>query len=121
MIPGKYSGLQPTATCRYVMEGRMRSLGIVGAVFVVAFALATRSGDAAKPVAPPSGLIAGAAFQCPSQGLIFQQPMTLSPSNPAVNFGSSITFSATAPFNTFVLQPGIYQIHLSGDSTVEID
>src|SRR5262249_42935829 len=103
-----------------------RGLGLVGAMFIVALALTPRSGDAAKPVPPPSGLIAGAAFRCTPQAVQAGQAILFSPSLSGVNFGSSITSPATPPFSSFTLQPsvsgpGIYQIHLSGDITAQIN
>src|SRR5262245_1543529 len=106
---------------RNVGERKMRmtrGLGLVGAMFIVALALTPRSGDAAKPV---SGLIAGAAFRCIPQAIPAGQGIFFSPSLSGVSFGSAITTPATPPFSSFTLQPGVYQIHLSGEITAQIN
>ena len=59
-----------------------------------------------------SGALAGADYQCvvsqtiaPGNALNFQ---------PGVSFGSGISTTGTPLFGSFVLQQGIYQVHLSG-------
>ena len=60
-----------------------------------------------------SGLLAGAAFNCPlPQTINPGGAMSFQPSSLA-NFGSAIGTPGTPPFNTFTLQPGIYSINLS--------
>jgi hypothetical protein len=63
--------------------------------------------------AGPGGALAGADYQCAPQGVqIPNIPILFQPSG--VAFGSAISTMGTPPFSSFVLQPGIYQIHLSG-------
>jgi hypothetical protein len=53
-----------------------------------------------------AGTLAGADFQCNAGQLInANEPLT---------FGSAISSTGTSPFSSFVLQQGMYQIHLSG-------
>jgi Collagen triple helix repeat (20 copies) len=63
------------------------------------------------------GALAGADYQCvPSQAINAPaNPLLFQPSQGHVTFGSTFT-TGTQPFNSFMLQPGIYQIHLSGGS-----
>jgi hypothetical protein len=62
---------------------------------------------------PGGGLLAGADFQCVG-GLITPGGLfSFQLSSSGVNFGSAISTTGTQ-FSSFVLQPGIYQIHLSG-------
>jgi hypothetical protein len=115
-----------------------RGLGILGAAFVVALALAPRSADAqqisacvnnssgtVKFVAPNAtcsnnetlvklgGALAGADYQCVAGGqIIAGDPLQFSA--PTVSFGSAIGTAGTPPITSFTLQQGIYQIHLSG-------
>jgi len=89
-----------------------------------AFACANLNSGSIKVVAPNAtcgsneqrivlgGALAGADYQCvvsqtigPGNALNFQ---------PGVSFGSGISTTGTPPFGSFVLQQGIYQIHLSG-------
>jgi hypothetical protein len=117
-----------------------RVLGIAAA-FVVALALApisaqgqqifacvNNSSRAVKIVAPNAtcrnnetllfwgsgGALAGADYQCVNGQAIPQfNPLIFLPSLSGVSFGSSISTTGSQ-FDSFVLQPGIYQIHLSG-------
>jgi hypothetical protein len=60
------------------------------------------------------GVLAGAAFQCaqlstPGQG----GPIPFIASLSGVNFGSAISTTGMAPWFSFLLQTGVYQVHFS--------
>jgi len=63
------------------------------------------------------GVLAGAAYQCAAQSITADTPILFEPSLSDINFGSAISPSGTAPGSSFLLQPGIYQIHFSGGFT----
>jgi hypothetical protein len=121
-----------------------QGLGITGAVFVLVlwlapvpteaqqiFACVNTSSGAVKIVAPNTtcanhetllvwsagtggGLLAGGDFQCVAgQTINAGGQLTFQLSTTGVLFGSSISTTGTQ-FSSFVLQQGIYQIHLSG-------
>src|SRR3974390_2490242 len=64
-----------------------------------------------------SGVFAGAAYQCVVQTTAANSAILFSPSLSDINFGSAISTTGTPPWSSFLLQPGIYQIHLSGGFT----
>jgi hypothetical protein len=77
---------------------------------------ATGATGATGPAGPPGGLAAGANYQCvPGQTLPPGPPFSFQPAVDFVNFGSAISTAGTPPFTSFTLQPGIYQINLSGN------
>jgi hypothetical protein len=121
-------------------DGLTRGLGIVGAAFVVALALAPRSADAqqistcvnnssgaVKFVAPNAtcsnnetlvkvgGALGASAFSCEAAFLTSGGPLFGSGTGyiPGVSFGSGIGYVPNG--TTFVLQPGIYELQLKVD------
>jgi hypothetical protein len=64
-----------------------------------------------------SGVLAGAAYQCAAQSIVGNVAILFTPSLSDINFGSAISTTGTPPWNSFLLQPGIYQIHFSGGFT----
>jgi hypothetical protein len=115
----------------------MRALGIVGALFVVALALAPRSADAQQIFAcvhksgqvkiiaygascgPHEQLItwgggtsAGADFECSEQSIPTGQSISFQ--TQVVNFGGAIIYNSGGQFFTFA-QTGIYQLNFSGE------
>jgi hypothetical protein len=65
--------------------------------------------------AGPGGVLAGADFQCvPGTQTGARNGFLFTLSNTGVNFGSGIGTTG-GQFTSFVLQPGIYQFHLSGN------
>jgi len=107
-----------------------RAAGIAGALvivgaFVVALALAPVSAQQhpASPKQSGGGALAGADYQCVLGQFIGhtdlqadQPPLNFKPSQGGVTFGSSISTAGTPPFSSFTLQPGKYQLHLSGNN-----
>jgi len=93
-----------------------RVLQIVGAAFVVALALAAPRSTITAAVRSTSSELAGADYAC-VQGLQIsadlQQSLVFQPGT-GVSFGSAISTTGST-FNSIVLQPGIYRIHLSGE------
>jgi hypothetical protein len=63
------------------------------------------------------GVLAGAAFQCTNQTVLANGPLAFVASLSNINFGSAISPGQTPPSTSFLLQPGIYQIHFSGEFT----
>ena len=64
-----------------------------------------------------SGVLAGAAYQCAAQSIVGNFAIFFTPSLSNINFGSAISTTVTPPWSSFLLQPGIYQIHFSGGFT----
>jgi hypothetical protein len=64
-------------------------------------------------VAGTPGLPAGADYQCVNTATGGGPQLTFEPSQSGVTFGSAISTTGSQ-FTSFLLQPGIYQIHLSG-------
>jgi hypothetical protein len=60
------------------------------------------------------GVLAGAAYQCANQIFPAGGALVFVPSLSDINFGSAISTSGMSPWSSFLLQPGIYQIHFSG-------
>jgi len=117
-----------------------RALGIVGAAFILALALAPRSADAQQIFAcvRPKGeirIIAQGATCHPSEHLVAwggpsagadfvcQPPQTINAGTPISfqtqvgNFGGAIIYNAGGTFFTFA-QAGVYQLNFSGSLTV---
>src|SRR5262249_10510592 len=119
-----------------------RGLGIVGAAFVMALALAPRDADAQQISAcvnnssgtihivgqnvpcqnnevslkwssGPGGVPAASSFSCVPADTFGNQPLNLVP---GVSFGSGISIGSPPPpvISSILLQQGVYQIHLSG-------
>jgi hypothetical protein len=63
------------------------------------------------------GALAGAAYQCADQTISAGVALFFSPSLSNINFGGAISIVGTPPWNSFLLQAGIYQIHFSGGFT----
>jgi hypothetical protein len=121
----------------------MKRISGIAAAFVVALALAPISADAQQQIsacvnnssgtihivaqgapcqsnemaltwnAGPGGVLAGADFQCVGGVLPAPNALLFRPSGGGVTFGSGISTTGST-FSSIVLQPGIYQIHLSG-------
>jgi hypothetical protein len=120
-----------------------RVSGIFGLGFIAALTLATadrasaqqisacvnKSSGGIRIVAPNAtcsnnetllvlnGISSAADYQCvlhqatDATGLLFFRP-----SQGGVSFGSAISTTGTPPFSSFTLQPGKYQLHLSGNN-----
>jgi hypothetical protein len=95
-----------------------------GEVKIVAPGASCRNGEhpltwnAVGPQGPAGQALAGADFRCVAGTILGRNdlgptPLTFKPSDGGVVFGSSISTAGTPPFTGLMLQPGIYQIHLS--------
>jgi len=61
-----------------------------------------------------AGFLAGRAFKCGAGSVAAGDNISFNPSMSGVNFGSSISPSGSAPWTSFLLQPGVYLLHFSG-------
>jgi len=89
----------------------------IGNIAIVAANASCLPGGTKITLSTTPGVLAGAAYQCAAQSIVGQVALEFTPSLSNINFGSAILPSGTPPWNSFLLQPGIYQIHFSGGFT----
>jgi hypothetical protein len=124
-----------------------RVSGIFGLGFIAALTLATvdrasaqqisacvnKSSGGIRIVAPNAtcsnnetllvlnGISSAADYQCANRGTGDAGLLFFQPSQGGVSFGSAISTTGTPPFSSFTLQPGNYQLHLSGNDFINLE